>query len=149
MCAMKTVILTLILAMSVPALASKDKSKKEPDTGPVAALNFVVLKDANSKPIHNAVVVLHLVSDNGKQEKGGLELKTDLDGHANYDGIPYGKLRVQVLATGFQTYGGDYDVNQPSMDIKISLKRPSGQYSVYENHPGDKPDPNSNPKPQP
>ena len=41
-----------------------------------------------------------------------MELKTDPDGKANFDGIPYGMLRVQVLAQGFQTYGEDYDIEK-------------------------------------
>jgi Carboxypeptidase regulatory-like domain len=144
---MKTAVVALVLLLCSPAsFASQDKGKdqKDEDLGPVALLNFVVLKDSNGKPVRNAVVVLHLVSDSGKQEKGGLELKTDSEGRADYDGMPYGKIRVQVLATGFQTFGADYDVSKPTLDISIKLKRPEGQYSVYE-HSTDKPD--SNPKP--
>jgi hypothetical protein len=83
---------------------------------------------------------MHPVDERGKQERGGLELKTDPDGKASYDGIPYGKLRVQVLAPGFQTYGEDYDVTQPSMAITIKLKRPAHQYSIYEQHPAENKD---------
>lgn len=122
---------TLLAGLAAVAVASDD-------VGPVATINFVVLKDMNGKPIRNASVVMHLVSDKGKQEKGDLELKTDLDGKASYQGIPYGKLRVQVLATGFQTFGEDYDVNRPTIDISIKLKRPVNQYSIYESPPGDK-----------
>src|SRR5258707_12380771 len=74
-------------------------------------LRFVILKDDNGKPIRNASVVLHPVGKNGKQQRGGLELKADAEGRAAYDGIPYGKLRVQVLANGFQTFGQDYEVD--------------------------------------
>jgi len=116
------------------------------DLGPVATLNFVVLKDYNGKPVRNAAVVLHSVSDKGKQEKGGLELKTDDQGKASYDGVPYGKLRVQVLAKGLQTFGEDYDINQPTMEITIKLKRPEGQYSVYDEHPEEKKDQQQRPK---
>jgi hypothetical protein len=116
----------LLLLVSVPGFAGKHD-----DTGPVCELNFVVLKDYNGKPARNAAVVLHQVSEKGKQEHGGLELKTDPDGKANYQGVPYGKLRVQVLMQGFQTYGGDYDINQPTMEITIRIKRPEEQYSVY------------------
>lgn len=129
----------LVAGLSVLGMA-------DDDIGPVATLNFIVLKDANGKPVRNASVVLHLVGDKGKQEKGDLELKTDLDGKASYDGVPYGKLRVQVLATGFQTFGEDYEVNRPTMEISIKLKRPVGQYSIYESHPGDKKE--EQPKPQ-
>jgi hypothetical protein len=128
----------LIAALSSPALA-KQKDKDQ-DIGPVATLNFIVLKDANGKPVRNASVVLHVVNDKGKQEKGDLELKTDLDGKASYEGVPYGKLRVQVLAAGFQTFGADYDIEQPTLEISIKLKRPAGQYSIYDSHPDEKKD---------
>ena len=103
-----------------------------------ASLKFLVIRDYNGKPVRNASVVMHPVEKNGKQSRGGLQIKTDPDGKANFDGVPYGKLRVQVLAQGFQTFGDDYDVNKPEMEITIRMKRPSGQYSIYEEHPGDK-----------
>lgn len=107
---------------------------------PTALLNFLVLRDYNGKPIRNASVVLHPVDEKGRQSKGGYELKADSEGKASFDGAPYGKLRVQVLAPGFQTFGEDYDINQPTVDITVRLKRPQGQYSIYEEHPGDKKD---------
>jgi hypothetical protein len=122
------VIWLAVLTMAIPAVA-----KKQPEA--LANLNFVVIRDENGKPIRNAAVVMHPVNGHGKQERGGLELKTDAEGRVSYDGIPYGKLRVQVLATGFQTYGDDYDVEQPNLDITIKMKRPAGQYSVYDEHP--------------
>src|SRR6267154_6317148 len=102
-----------------------------------AVLNFVVLKDDNGKPVRNASVVMHPVEKNGKQSKGGLQIKTDAEGKASFDGAPYGKLRIQVLAPGFQTFGADYDVEKPTLDITVKMKRPAGQYSIYEEHPGD------------
>lgn len=106
--------------------------------GEEALLKFVVLRDYNGKPVRNAGVVMHPVNKSGKQSRGGLELKTDAEGKASFDGVPYGKLRVQVLAPGFQTFGQDYEVNQPEMEITVKLKRPQSQYSIYEDHPGDK-----------
>jgi Carboxypeptidase regulatory-like domain len=105
---------------------------------PLATVNFVVVRDENGKPVRNAAVVLHPVEDNGKQARGGIELKTDPDGKANYDGVPYGKMRIQVLASGFQTFGNDYDIGHPNEEISIKLKRPDKQYSIYEDHPNDK-----------
>lgn len=105
-----------------------------------ALLKFLVLKDANGKPIRNAAVVLHPVNEKGKQSRGGFELKADNDGKTSFDGVPYGKLRVQVLAPGFQTFGQDYDVNQPVMEITVKLKRPQEQYSIYDDHSADKDD---------
>ncbi len=105
---------------------------------PAASIVFTILKDYSGKPLRNAAVVLHPVNNKDQQENGGLELKTDAEGHASYDGIPYGKLRVQVLANGFQTYGADYDINQPSLEFTVKMKRPTGQYSIYEDHPEEK-----------
>ena len=103
---------------------------------PLANVSFVVVRDENGKPVRNAAVVMHPVDDDGKQQRQGLELKTDAEGKASFDGVPYGKLRIQVLAQGFQTYGEDYDVDKPSMDVMVKMKRPAGQYSIYEEHPG-------------
>jgi hypothetical protein len=110
------------------------------DEGPMSNLRFVVVRDYNGKPVRNAAVVLHPVNPKGKQLRGGLELKTDNDGRANIDGIPYGPLRVQVLAPGFQTFGEDYKIDKPELEITVKLKRPGGQYSIYENHDDPKAD---------
>src|SRR4029077_9226483 len=118
------------LLLALPGLAQDD----------MAMLNFVVIRDYNGKPIRNASVVMHPVEKNGKQSRGGLQLKTDADGKASFDGVPYGKLRIQVLATGFQTFGEDYDINQPTVEITIKMKRPQEQYSIYDEHPGEKKD---------
>jgi Carboxypeptidase regulatory-like domain len=116
----------------------------------MAVLNFIVIRDYSGKPIRNASVVMHPVEKNGKQSRGGLQIKTDADGKASFDGVPYGKLRVQVLANGFQTFGDDYAVDKPTVEITIKMKRPQGQYSIYEDHPAEDkpPDKDSKDKPQ-
>ena len=119
-----------VLLLAALALAQDD----------MALLNFVVIRDYNGKPIRNASVVMHSVQKNGKQSRGGLQLKTDADGKANFDGVPYGKLRIQVLAPGFQTFGDDYAVDKPTMEIVVKMKRPQGQYSIYVDHSDDKTD---------
>ncbi len=126
------ILVTLLAVIPLPAAGRKK------DEGPSATLNFVVLKEDSGKPVRNASVVMHQVDSKDKQQRGGLELKTDADGKCGMDGIPYGKLRVQVLAPGFQTFGDDYDVNQSTMEITVKLKRPAGQYSIYDEHPGEK-----------
>jgi len=136
--AMRIGIRSLAILLIIVGLAGMASGKKKHE--PLATVNFVVVRDENGKPIRNASVVMHPVGENGKQERGGLELKTDPEGKTSYDGVPYGKLRIQVLAQGFQTYGDDYDVNEPNMDITVKMKRPAGQYSIYEDHPGDKPE---------
>jgi len=105
-----------------------------------ASLSFVVVRDYNGKPVKNASVIMHPVNKKGTQLRSGFQLKTNSEGKTAYNGVPYGMLRVQVLAQGFQTYGEDYDINKPEMEITVKLKRPQEQYSVYEDHPEQKKD---------
>ena len=114
-------------------------ARAQNDEGPMSDLRFVVVRDYNGKPVRNAAVVLHPVNKKGKQARGGLELKTDNDGQTNIDGIPYGPLRVQVLAPVFQTFGEDYQIDKPEMEITVKLKHPGGQYSTYDHRDDKKP----------
>lgn len=135
----------VLLGSTILAPAQRNKEEE-----PTAELTFLVLKDDNGKPVRNAAVIMHSVNPKGKQGRGGLELKTDIDGKASFDGVPYGKLRVQVLAQGFQTFGEDYQVDRAKMDFTIKLKRPQGQYSIYgtDDKKEQKPPADPNAKPQ-
>jgi len=118
--------LALLIVPVLLAAGDQDKS-----SGQMSVVKFVVLKDDNGKPVRNASVILHPVKQNGKQAKGGFQLKTDADGKTESDGIPYGPLRVQVIASGFQTFGEDYTINQSEQNVTIRLKRPQNQYTIY------------------
>jgi len=122
----KLAVVSLVLTLSLSAFAGT----------PVSQVKFQVLKDDNGKPVRNAAVVLHPVDGQGRQHAAGVELKTDADGVTSYPGVPDGKIRIQVLAHGFQTYGEDLDVNEANQTIVIKLKRPQQQYSIYQDHPG-------------
>jgi hypothetical protein len=134
-------------AIIVLGLGLCEVVRAQPDDEPMSELRFVVLKDYNGKPVRNAAVVLHPIRK-GKQTKGGLELKTDNDGRTDIDGIPYGPLRVQVLAPGFQTFGEDYKIDKPELEITVKLKRPGEQYSPGESSTN-KTDDNSQPEQKP
>jgi hypothetical protein len=140
----KRTLATLLITISLIGAVYAQKDK---DDEASAALNFLVIKEDNGKPVRNAAVILHPVSTHGKQSRGGFELKTDLDGKTNFDGVPYGTLRVQVLASGFQTFGEDYEVDHPKMEFTIKLKRPQDQFSVYGDAPSQKKDNKAPPPP--
>lgn len=127
-------ILVCVLLLALAAFAEKkpenQSEKKSEDQ--YAELSFSVVKADNGKPVRNASVVLHPVDKKGKQESGGLQLKTDSEGRTSFNSVPYGKLRIQVIARGFQTFGQDYDIGQPKHDIVIKLNRPKEQYSIYK-----------------
>src|SRR5215467_8519201 len=109
-------------ALMLTVVAGASDKKKE---APLQASNvhFRVVKDDNNKPVRNASVILHPVEKDGTQSKGGFQIKTDSEGKVAYEGLPYGLLRVQVLAPGMKTFGDDYDINKPEMEINIRLKR--------------------------
>jgi 5-hydroxyisourate hydrolase-like protein (transthyretin family) len=112
----------MLVLLAVAAMAQHKSS----------TLDFLIVKDANGKPVRNAEIVLHPVDKNGRQKDQSVELKTHEDGKASVNGIPYGKLRVQVIAQGFKTYGEDYDISQPNHAITIKLQKPAEQYSIYK-----------------
>ncbi len=137
---MKRILLVVLACLLAAAVAPAEQKTSN--------LSFLVLKDYNGKPVRNASVVLHSVDKEGKQSKGGVELKTDADGKVSYSGVPQGTLRVQVLAPGFQTYGEDMKIDQPEKEITIKLKRPAKQYSIYEDqHPPQEKKQEEKPKP--
>lgn len=115
----------LVLITSAAAFAVGDDVN-------VCNITFTVTREWNGKPVRNASIVLHPVDKNGKQHRNGVELKADNEGKAVFTALPYGKVRVQVLAPGMQTYGEDFDIKEKTRDLEIKLKKPQGQYSIYE-----------------
>jgi hypothetical protein len=135
---MKRNVLTAAVIAIVLGFGVARPARAQDEDGPMSKLHFVVVRNSDGKPVRNAEVVLHPVSRKGKQSQGEMELKTDADGLASIDGIPYGPLRVQVLAPHFQTFGEDYEINKAEMQITVKMRHPGEQYSTYENHADDK-----------
>lgn len=120
--------LLCLAAVAVPAIGQKSDKKIDQKS---ATLQFIVVKESNGKPVKNAEVILHPV-EKGKQKAEGLELKTHEDGKAEANGIPYGQMRIQVIAPGFRTYGQDFEVDQANLEITIKLQKPTDQFSIYK-----------------
>ncbi len=109
------------------------KYKPPPATSHIEVL---VTKKFNGKPIMNASVIFNPYDKDGK-DLGSLEVKTDPEGKAAVDIIPTGsRVRVQVLANGFATFGQDFQVDEPSREIAVALLRPQEQVSSYEDNSG-------------
>ncbi len=117
----RNVALLLVLVMGVAMAEHKS-----------ATLQFLIIKDENGKPVRNAEIVLHGVDKHGKQKSDGLELKTHEDGRAEIGGVPFGKIRIQVVAHGLRTFGEDYDINRPNHEITIKMQKPQDQYTIYK-----------------
>ena len=121
-----------LMVVPLLLLAATAQQQKEDQPDSMAVLNMVVIREASGKPVKNAEVVVHILDKEGRVKQEGLELKTHEDGKADAPGIPFGKVRVQVIAKGYRTFGEDYEVSQPKMDITIKLQKPQDQFSIYK-----------------
>ncbi len=133
-------LLLLSFGLAAPLAQAQDDSapkrgrkyKAPPET---SHIEVQVLKGTNGKPILNAAVVFHAVKDG--RDEGNLEVKTNEDGKAIIDVIATGSsVEVQVIADGFATYAGDYQVNDASKLIEIKMLRPRAQISTYTDNSG-------------
>src|SRR2546430_5049038 len=83
---------------------------------PMSKINIVV-KNQGGKPVDRASVVVRFIQGHsivklGKAIRTTFELRTNQDGEARIPSIPQGKILVQIIAKGFQTYGQTYEVNE-------------------------------------
>ena len=125
---MRRFAVALVIVLSFAAAYAGDKKAE----GPLSDLKFTVVKADNGKPVRNASIVLHPVDGHGQQRNTGFQLKTDAEGRASVSSIPFGKVRVQVIANGYQTYGQDHEINQAAQEFVIKLNRPQSQYTIYK-----------------
>jgi 5-hydroxyisourate hydrolase-like protein (transthyretin family) len=122
----KSLLIIVLAALFAPlVVAAKDKT-------PLSTVSFLVVRETNGKPIRNASVIIAKVDSKGRQKQWGQQLKTNGEGKTQHPAIEYGKVRIQVIAPGYQTYGEDYEINQETMDIVIKLKLPQEQHSIYK-----------------
>ena len=89
------------------------------------------------KPVSNAEVVLdflgsHQITKLGKRRVTHWEVHTDEKGTAKFPPIPQGTIQLQVVAKGYQTYGGRIEADTDQKTVPVQLKRPQSQYSAHE-----------------
>jgi len=103
---------------------------------PMTKLNIVVKKQSGA-PVDRAAVVVRFVEGRsiaklGKKIRTQYELRTNQEGEVRIPAIPQGKIRIQVIASGFQTFGQVFDVDQEEKTIEIKLNPPQQQYSSHQ-----------------
>ena len=59
-------------------------------------------------------------------------MRTNQEGEVRIPTIPQGKIRIQVIAKGYQTFGQDFEVNEDEKTIPITLNPPQQQYSAHD-----------------
>ena len=96
----------------------------------------VVVKNLDGKPVEHAAVIIKFVSSTTKIKIGKhtttWEARTNQDGIMKVPPMPQGKIQVQVIAKGFQTFGQVYQVDETDKTIEIKLNPPQQQYSAHQ-----------------
>ena len=103
---------------------------------PMTALR-VEVKTRSDKPIERASVIVTFVEGRdymklGKKIYVPYELKTNMEGVVKIPPVPQGKIKVQVIAKGYQTFGEIFEVNEPEKTIEIKLNPPQQPYSAHQ-----------------
>ncbi|MBM3726261.1 MAG: carboxypeptidase regulatory-like domain-containing protein [Acidobacteria bacterium] len=117
--------LFLPLVLAFPVLADP----------PMTSLR-VEVKTLGGAPIDRASVVVRFVEGRSKAKFGkkivtSWQLRTNQEGLAKIPPIPQGKILVQVIAKGYQTYGETVEVDQEERTVEVQMKPPQPQHSVH------------------
>ena len=91
----------------------------------------------SDKPVDRASVVVRFVEGRsyiklGHKIRTTYELRTNEVGEASIPSIPQGKILIQIIAKGYQTFGQTFDVDQEEKTVEIKLNPPQKQYSAHE-----------------
>jgi len=97
----------------------------------------IVVKTPTGKPVDRASVVVRFIEGRsvvklGKSIRTTFEMRTNQEGEVKIPEIPQGKIRVQVIAKGYQTYGVIHDIEEPEKTLEIKLNPPQQQYSSHQ-----------------
>lgn len=97
----------------------------------------IEVKSIHEKPIERASVIVRFVEGRsivkfGKKIRTRYELRTNSEGVAKIPPIPQGKIVVQVIAKGYQTFGEAFEVEEEEKTIEVKLNPPQRQYSAHQ-----------------
>jgi hypothetical protein len=96
----------------------------------------IEVKNLQDKPIERASVVVKFVEGRsivklGKKQHTRWELRTNQDGVAKIPPVPQGKIQIQVIAKGYQTFGDIFEIEEEEKTVEIKLNPPQPQYSAH------------------
>jgi hypothetical protein len=124
-----------LLSFAAPALLLAALTTIAVAAAPMTKINIVV-KTQSGKPVDRASIVVNFVQGHsvvklGKAVRTTFELRSNQEGEANIPSIPQGKIKVQVIAKGFQTFGQVFEVNEEEKTLEVTLNPPQQQYSAH------------------
>ncbi|MEN6537142.1 MAG: carboxypeptidase-like regulatory domain-containing protein [Bryobacteraceae bacterium] len=119
-------VLFMLLAVAVVAT---------PADPPMTKLRIEV-KTINDTPVERASVIVAWAGERstlklGKRARLRWETRTNQEGLASIPLLPQGKILIQVIAKGFQTFGKTVEVAEDEKTIEVVLNPPQPQYSAH------------------
>jgi hypothetical protein len=105
------------------------KSEKPSEQGTVRL--HIQVTGNNGKPVSNASVYVRYNKPGGllhKDKLAELDLKTNGEGSVKVPPVPQGSILIQVIATGWHTYGKWYEINKDEESIDVKLEPPTRWY---------------------
>ena len=100
--------------------------------------NLVIeVKNISGKPVDRASVIVKFVEGRsikkfGKSVRTHWELRTNQQGSVKIPPVPQGKILIQVIAKGYQTYGQTHEVDVEEKTIEVKLNPPQAQFSAHQ-----------------
>ena len=123
----------LLPAMAVLLAAAAAAPAAADDT---TTFTISVVDEARDRPVPKASVTVSFIQGRKllvKKIRREWNTKTNTRGIAELPDIPEGRVKVQVIAAGFQTFGDEIDVAGNEQTLVVKLKKPSGgQFSAHE-----------------
>jgi hypothetical protein len=97
----------------------------------------IEVKTNEGKPLDRASVIVRFdegrsIKKLGKKVITRWELRTNQQGQAKIPPIPQGKILVQVIAKGYQTFGQTFDINEEEKTLEVKLNPPQPPYSAHQ-----------------
>lgn len=116
----------LLAALCLPLMADSAMTKIK-----------VEVRSLGDRPIDRAAVIVDFVEGRsitklGKKVMTHWEVRTNQEGIAKIPALPQGKMRIQVIARGYQTFGQSYEVEEEEKTILVKLNPPQPQHSEHQ-----------------
>jgi hypothetical protein len=123
----------LCACVALSGEARQDAPKQNPPAAtetPRKRLTIEVTGGEKNVVVENASVYLKFteVKKIGRDKKYALNVKTNREGIAHIPDAPTGDVLIQVVAEGWKTFGKNFEISDPGMEIKIHLDRPPKWY---------------------
>jgi uncharacterized GH25 family protein len=118
--------LALTLALILPLYADDEMTRLK-----------VEVQTRGGKPVERASVIVKFVEGRsvvklGKKIQTKWEVRTNQEGVAKVPPLPEGKVLVQVVAKGYQTFGDTFEVAGTEKTLTIKLNPPQPPYSAHQ-----------------